>query len=124
MYDLITFGSATWDLFIGLEDFKVIEHQDFLTGEGLCFNLGSKVEIKEIDFFCGGGGTNTAATFANQGFEVAYCGAVGQDFAGKEIMEILKGRGIRTDCIQKFEQQVTNRSVILASEGKERTILA
>ena len=92
MYDVVTFGSATWDLFLDLEDFKVLKNDDFLTGEGLCFNLGSKVRIEEIDFFAGGGGTNTAVTFANQGLSVAYCGSVGKDFAGREIAEILESR--------------------------------
>ncbi|KXB08849.1 hypothetical protein AKJ56_00095 [candidate division MSBL1 archaeon SCGC-AAA382N08] len=124
MYDVVTFGSATWDFFLDLEDFRVIENEDFVTGEGLCFNLGSKVEIEDISFFSGGGGTNVAATFSNQGLEVAYCGGVGKDFAGKEIVEILEERGIVTDYVQQFEEKVTNRSVILTSEGQERTILA
>jgi len=122
MYDVVTFGSATWDFFLDLEDFKVIKDDDFLTGEGLCFNLGSKIEIEEIDFFSGGGGTNTAATFANQGLRVAYCGAVGDDFAGREIKDILKERGIDT-YLQQVEES-TNHSVVLTSEGSERTILA
>lgn len=121
MYDVVTFGSATWDLFIDLEDFKVVEDEDFVTGEGLCFNLGSKVEIEEIDFFSGGGGTNAAATFANQDLSVAYCGSVGEDSAGREIKRILKNKGVNTK-IQKVEE-TTNHSVVLTSEGKERTIL-
>ncbi len=122
MYDVVTFGSATWDLFLDLKDFQKIESEDFLTGEGLCFNLGSKVKVEDIHFFAGGGGTNTAVTFANQGLNVAYCGSVGDDFAAREIIDILEQKDVDPE-IQKVEE-TTNHSVILTSEGQERTILA
>ena len=122
MFDVITFGSATWDFFLDLKDFKVIEDEDFLTGEGICFNLGSKVNVEEVSSFVGGGGTNTAVTFANQDLKVAYCGAIGDDFAGREITEALKERGVESQL--QVVDETTNHSVVLTSEGADRTILA
>lgn len=121
MFDVVTFGSATWDIFLDLKDFEVVEDKEFLTGEGLCFNFGSKVEVERADFFVGGGGTNSAVTFANQDLNVAYCGAVGKDFAAREIKEELQKRNIDT-YLQQVEA-TTNHSVILTPAGRERTIL-
>ena len=123
MYDIITFGSATKDTFLKAKDFKTIKGKQFVTGKGVCFNLGSKVEIKEIMFSSGGGGTNTAATFAKQGFKVAYCGAVGDDLAGNEIIQELGGLGIETRLIKKTDIEPTNHSIVISGVGEDRTIL-
>ena len=62
-FDIITIGSATRDIFMKSEQFKIVEDKSFATGQGECFALGSKIEIKDIVFASGGGGTNTAVTF-------------------------------------------------------------
>ncbi len=84
MFDVITFGSATRDLFLKSKDFKILKSNKFITGQGLCFNLGSKIYLDDLFFATGGGGTNTAATFVRQGFKTAYVGIVGRDAGGRE----------------------------------------
>ncbi len=69
MYDIVVFGSATRDLFVKSKEFKTLKNKKFITGQGLCFNLGSKIKIDELFFATGGGGTNAATTFANQGLK-------------------------------------------------------
>ncbi|MFA5878199.1 MAG: carbohydrate kinase family protein [Candidatus Staskawiczbacteria bacterium] len=123
MYDVITFGAATKDIFIKTKKLKVIENKSFATGKGVCFNLGSKVDIDEILFASGGGGTNTAVTFANQGFKVAYCGAVGKDLAGQEIIEELGNLSVGAELISKSETQPTNHSIVIDGIKNDRTIL-
>ncbi len=124
MFDIITFGSATWDIFIRLNNFETVKNKNFVTGKGICFNLGSKVDVEDVCFFSGGGGTNTAATFSKQGFKVAYYGAVGDDISGKEIIKELKK--LRIDCqfVLKKRLKPTNYSIILNTGLKtDRTIL-
>lgn len=124
MFDIVTFGSATWDIFVQTKNLKIIENDKFVTGRGIGFDLGSKFEVRDIHFSSGGGGTNTAATFAKQGFKVAYCGTIGDDLFGKEIIEELKKIGIITDFITKTDQKPTNLSVVLnIGDKEERTIL-
>jgi len=123
MFDIITFGSATLDIFVKPKEETILKDERFVTGKGVCFNLGSKVDIDKIDFFSGGGGTNTAATFAKQGFRVAFWGAVGDDLAGEEIIEELNERGIDTKFILKKKEKPTNHSIVISSEGEDRTIL-
>ncbi|MFA5355670.1 MAG: carbohydrate kinase family protein [Candidatus Paceibacterota bacterium] len=122
-FDIITFGSATRDIFLRSDDFLVVGQKKFVTGKGLCLSLGSKIDIDEIHFLTGGGGTNTAAGFSNQGFKTAFCGMVGEEAAGEEIIKELKSFKVNTDFILKTRKKPTNYSVILSSGIRERTIL-
>jgi len=134
MFDIITFGSATWDIFLRPKKFSVqegpvlgwhiVKDKKFITGKGICFNLGSKVNVEDIYFSSGGGGTNTAATFSKQGFKVAYCATVGDDISGSEITEELRRLGIDVRFVFKTKLKPTNHSVILNSGSRtDRTIL-
>lgn len=124
MYDIITFGSATRDIFLRSKNFKIVGEKKFITGKGICLSLGSKIEVENIYFLTGGGGTNTATTFAHQGFKTAFCGMIGKDLAGKEIKEELNKNGIDARFVLVNPQKPTNQSVILfSSKEQERTIL-
>lgn len=127
MYDIITFGSATWDIFIKPKKITIVQNKkEFLTGKGVCFNMGSKIDVEEMHFSSGGGGTNTAATFAKQGFNVAYCGTLGKDIGGQEIINELGKLGISTELVFKTNLKSTNHSIILStlSVNQDRTVLA
>ncbi len=120
--DVATFGSATKDVFLRTDP-VVLKSERFVTGKGICFPLGSKVNSDEIFFTVGGGGTNTAATFASQGLKTAYIGKVGSDLSGTEVLQILKRHGVVTDFIKKTANKKTNFSVVLDVEENDRTIL-
>jgi len=128
MFDIITFGSATQDIIVRPKKLTVLQYNAHETSDKniaeVCFPMGSKVEIEQIGFYSGGGGTNTAATFALQGFSVSYWGMIGNDISGKEIITQLKSRKIDTSFIQTTDKKVTNHSIIISSEGTDRTILA
>lgn len=125
MYDIITFGSATKDIIIKPKKLTVLRYdKNFISGEGVCFPMGSKIEVEEIMFTTGGGGTNTAATFAFQGFKTAFCGMVGDDVAGKEVVAELKKFKIDAKLMQRIKLKPTNHSVIILNDGQDRTILA
>jgi len=123
MFDVVTFGSATRDIFVRSKDFKIIESLDFVTGKGLAINAGSKVYVDELIFASGGGGTNTAATFTSQGLKVAYVGLVGNDSSGKEVVAELKKLGVIYDFIKDTDGADTPVSIILSAPKRERSIL-
>jgi len=124
MFDIVSIGSATRDVLINAADFKSVDMADFSTGKGLCFPLGSKLEIKKIVFTSGGGGTNAAVTFGRQGLATACVGVVGNDLNGQEVLNELAKEGVDTAYFQKHEDDFTAYSVILVDQSGERTILS
>ncbi len=131
MFDIITFGSATRDTFVKIEknSYKILSKDSLKNGNFFCFPLGSKIFIEEISVSTGGGGTNTACAFVNQGFKTAYCGKIGDDKRGEAILEDLKKFKINTSLVKKTKNYLTAYSIIfsLFSAGQlkraERTIL-
>lgn len=122
-YDIITFGAASEDIYLKSKKFFPVSDKYFEVGKGLCFNAGSKIEIEDVFLCSGGGGTNVAATFARQGFKVAYCGMVGYDYFGSSIIRELENFKIKTSLIKKKKTKKTNMSVILAYPGEDKTVL-
>jgi len=98
--------------------------KNLASSKEICFPLGSKIDIDKIQFTSGGGGTNTAATFSLQGFKTAFCGTVGDDASGLQIINELKKFKIATNFIIKTKKKPTNHSIIVFNEGQDRTILA
>jgi len=123
MYDIITFGSATRDVFMIGKRFKVVESKKFITKKGLCVPLGSKIHMQDIFFEMGGCGANAAVSFARQGFKVAYLGKVGEDADGREIKEILKKNGVSLGLLMQSKKWHTSYSVIISIPQAERSIL-
>lgn len=96
---------------------------EFPTGEGLCFSLGSKIFIDDLQVESGGGGTNTACAFSNQGFKVGYAGMVGDDKRGEAVLEDLKKFKVDVSFIKKNKACPTAYSAVLSLPQRERTIL-
>jgi len=114
MFDIITFGSATLDVFVPYDKRLNLFTKNKKVSPFL--PLGEKLEGVKISFHSGGGGINTAATFANQGFKVAYCGMVGNDFAGKFVLDDIKKNNISQRFIFKTEEKTTSCSVIFTGK--------
>lgn len=121
-YNIITFGSATRDIFLRAKQFPIGDFKPDHIEKEILLPFGLKVDIKEIHFHSGGGGTNTAATFAGQGLKTAYCGVIGNDPEGEEVLRELKEKGIDVKLVFKTDKKPTNLSVIF-STPQERTIL-
>jgi ribokinase len=114
-FEIVTFGSASQDIFINLKDLA--------DGKKICFELGEKIGVSEVIIKSGGGGTNTAATFSNQGLKTAFFGTIGRDFAGGLVLEDLEKLKIDTLFVAITKKSPTNLSVILSEMKKGRTIL-
>lgn len=120
--DVITIGSATRDVYLKSEGFEIRKHGDSPTGVEQCFPLGTKIEVKQIVFTTGGGGTNAAVTFARQGLKTGCVGIVANDFNGKEIIKELKNERVKP-FFSIHKDDLTAYSVILVHPDAERTIL-
>lgn len=123
VFDVITIGSATRDAIFKSSAFKIVQKNNFLTGRGLCFDLGTKIPIDEIFFSTGGAATNTAVTFSRQGFKTSAIFRIGNDVSGQAVLEEMKKEKVDTSFIQRDPKLSTAYSVILEHESGERTIL-
>ena len=72
MFDVITIGSATMDVFVESDDANIVSvcRKDKKT-EFMSYPYGAKLEITDFDSQVGGGGINTAVNFANLGLKTS-----------------------------------------------------
>lgn len=120
-YDIITFGSATQDVFL-MSPHGIPQRILRADTRGECFAFGSKIEIDDIVFDVGGGGTNTSVACAYLGFSSAVVTRVGKDSFGPLIREQIRKKGVDDGFISVDPQHATCYSTILVSPHGERTI--
>lgn len=123
MVKIVTMGAAVQDVFLShSEEFKpvtdVAAHEVFMKLE-----LGGKADVNNIDFSTGGGATNAAVTFARQGIETEFMGAIGHDPAGQAVIADLDREGIGTKHISYSDKYNTGYSLLLLAPNGERTIV-
>ncbi|OGY26551.1 MAG: hypothetical protein A2Z11_00240 [Candidatus Woykebacteria bacterium RBG_16_43_9] len=123
MFDVITIGAATRDVFITSKQFKEKKDKDYPTNKDLVLPLGSKINLDNIIFDSGGGATNAAVTFTRQKLETACICRVGDDPGGQAIIDQLKKEGVDTGFFIKDKENYTGYSIILVTGSGERTIL-
>ena len=123
MARIVSLGSA-------LQDIYLIDHDDFVPtkiGNDAIFGkvlVGGKVDIDKLSYEVGGGGINSAITFARHGHEAIFMGNIANDPAGHAIQRVLDRESIDSSYIDFVDRNSTGTSVImLDSRGGERTIL-
>ncbi len=119
-FDVISLGTATLDVFLRSPEMQIEKEAD---GKDICVRYGAKLEVNEIHFETGGGGTNTAITFARQGLKTAAVAQIGEDFAGQKVITDLKREGVVTSFLDVRKEIFTDYSTILWAADGGRTIL-
>jgi len=122
---VLTIGGATQDIYLhyeGADSMKIMES----TGERsyMLFESGSKVEVDEILTFTGGGSTNSAVSFSRLGFETKCFCMVGDDLAGKSILDELGAEKVDTSKVVCSKKYSSGRSFVINSIRRDRTIFA
>lgn len=122
MFDVITIGAATTDVFVRAPMLDL--HKDHGSGETeVCFTMGAKIDIDDLDIQTGGGATNAAATFASLGFRTATIASVGDDDNGLIVKARLHDFGVSTKFLQTDREENTGYAIIILAGSGERTIL-
>lgn len=123
MARIVSLGSA-------LQDIYLIDHDDLVPtkiGDSAIFGkvlVGGKVDIDKLHYEVGGGGINSAITFARYGHEVIFMGNIAHDSAGEAILSALDKEGIDNSYVSYVSNKATGSSVILLDSVRgERTIL-
>ena len=123
MFDVITIGSSTRDIFLKTFAFRVVESGESPNGRLECVPLGAKLEADDIFFSTGGAAVNAATTFARQGFSVSTLSRIGNDGNGDEIRKVLFREGVDLSNMITDRGQKTAVSVVLLHGLGERSIV-
>lgn len=125
MYDFITIGSATQDVFIQSDAASIVTVlQTSKKSEFMSFPYGAKTEIADFSKDLGGGAVNTATNFANLGFKTSTIIKLGNDELNSIIKLKLAQSGIDITNIIDSTKYLTGFSIILVSFQGDRTVLA
>lgn len=120
-FDIITIGGATLDIFMKDGEFEVGKFID--DEEQLCVDFGEKIIIDETHFTYGGGGMNTAVSFAKIGLKTAYIGSIGGDEVGDALIKKLEEENINAEFLHIDKKHKTGISVALHAGSRDRTLL-
>ena len=119
---ILSIGAATQDVFLdNSPEFRLIsmaKDQDVVE-----FDLGSKIDVRNIEISSGGGATNAATTFARQGLSSCFMGVIGSDISGEQVLKMLDEESIDTSRVEFSKRYNTDYSTILLAPNGERTII-
>lgn len=125
MFDVITIGSATLDVFIESDDANIVSvYSKSRRSDFMSFPYGSKIEITDFSRSLGGGAINTAINFQNLGLNTSTIVKLGHDETAPVIEDKIKSRNIDTSNIIHSKKGLTGFSIILVSFQGDRTVLA
>ena len=113
MYDVITFGSAVLDVFMGT---KARERKGRIE-----YKAGAKIIVKDIDFQVGGCAVNVAAGLRKMGCTSGFVGKIGNDDNGRTIVNEVGRKGVFFLGVRG--EGKSGFSVVLDSVKHDRTIL-
>lgn len=125
MFDVITIGSATMDVFVECDDANIVSvSTKDKKSEFMSYPYGSKMEISAFASNVGGGGINTALNFANLGLATSAICKIGEDIYSQGILEVLEKSSLNLSNVIQDNSVSTGFSIILLSFQGDRTVLA
>ncbi|MBP6989339.1 carbohydrate kinase family protein [Candidatus Shapirobacteria bacterium] len=115
MFDVISIGAATADIFIKSDSF-------YRSSRFISVKRSAKNEISESLICSGGGATNSATTFSRLGLKSAIVSLIGSDPLSQYIKKDLATEKIISLLAEK-KHETTDYSVILVANDGSRSIL-
>lgn len=122
MYDVTTIGSTVQDIYVFSKQFHVHADPRKSSGKSEYFEFGTKIELDDVFLGIGGGASNAAYTFKNQGLKTACLARVGNDGVGLDIKNRIKKYGIK-DLLIIDKKNCTGRGVFFLGRTGEKTVL-
>ncbi len=113
MFDVITFGGATRDIFFKTAKGVIFPDPEDVEEKMLAFKYGQKVITDNADFSFGGGAFNTAVCMAKQGLTVATHINVGRDESAYSIVQQLKFLEVDTSLVTTDPKNHTAMSILI-----------
>lgn len=106
--DVVVLGSINLDIMVNVSNYP---------------KYGDTVTAQKIQMLPGGKGANQAVAVVKQDSTMAFIGAVGNDGAGKQMIDNLRENGIETDYIYIDPVIGTGTFVPIVDEGGENTMM-
>ena len=116
MYDVISIGAATVDIFVKSSAFS-------LKKKILSLPASSKNEMDDSLICSGGGATNSAVSFSRLALKSTVVALIGQSHLNQYIFNDLKDNQVDSSFIVQDKKDITDFSVILVAKDGSRSIL-
>lgn len=121
MFDVITIGGATRDIFFEFENLKEKRDEHSPTGSFLQIPYGEKI-VSDSTFYCyGGGSVNTSVCFSRLGLKVASVCNIGKEGTGSVVKNFLKKEGVNVSLVQRDAMLHTGLSILILGKDGEHT---
>lgn len=121
MFDIITIGGVSRDVFFLTHEGKVINdlkrHQKVIA-----FQYGSKIIPDETEFAHGGGGANSAISLSKLGLHTAVILNIGLEGTGSLVMRDLDEAGVSCQHVTRDKDHHTALSMIVSVDGGDHTM--
>jgi sugar/nucleoside kinase (ribokinase family) len=123
--NVLTFGGATQDVYLR---YKGADCMQITEGDSeksfMLFESGSKIEVEKVLYYTGGGSTNSAVSFKRMGFNVSCFCKIGNDQAGRAIVDDLDREQVDHKSVIISADHPSGISFVINSTRGERTIFA
>lgn len=121
MFDFITIGGATRDIFFTYKNLKKVRDKESISGHYLMVPYGEKMVSDKAFYSYGGGALNSAICISGLGGKVATLCSVGIEGTGDLICKKLKEEEVSTSLIRRDPIHHTGLSVLILGKDKEHT---
>jgi len=124
MKKVLTIGGATEDIFLLYKNIEMLNlATEFEKRSFIILEEGRKIEVNNLEYYAGGGATNSALSFKRLGFDVSSFFKVGTDREANFILEQLKKFQLKLDYVVKDPETTTAISFIIPTAHGDRTVL-
>ncbi len=121
----MTIGGATQDTIIQYEPQEMLQlHTKYGQQAFLIIEEGKKIEVQSLDYFSGGGATNSAVACKRLGIDVTIACKIGTDIQGEFVQYDLAQEDISIEHISYSDTLPTGSSIIVPCRSGDRCIFA
>ena len=124
MYDFLTIGTATRDIFMRVADGRILQGPPESPAGSmyLGFEYGSKIVTKDAFFSYGGGALNTSVSLAKMGLSVAAAFRIGREGTGDVMIAEMSRQGVGCDYVERDSVLHSGMSFIITVPGADHVI--
>lgn len=121
MYDVVTIGDASEDIFVRPHTFDIDTNRKYGSGKAVSFELGEKISLDQVIYDVGGSACNSAVSFSRQGLKAAIISATGKDSPAERVMNRLRDESV-DDCHLISKEKIQTNFSVIFNLASERTI--